>query len=154
MALSPAHHPHVRVNYFLMGPTQVLRDKIGSAMRPKSSRFLLHTRMSLGSHLGSQMRKNCILQFLLGSQASYKKRQNCDPNVIPSVIPMNPSMQQLDTSLCHTYTDTLILRGGFLYLPLPFPVMYEGKVVRATKKSPYGTPDFHVNSTGRWAILL
>ena len=107
-----------------MYETLVLRDKIGSAMRPKSSCFLLHTRMSLGSHLGSQMRKNCILQSLLGSQASYEKRQNCDPNVIPSVIPMNPSMQQLDTSLCHTYTDTLILRGGFLYLPLPFLVMY------------------------------
>ena len=94
-----------------LGHGQVLRDKIGSAIRPNSSRFLLHTRMSLGSHLGSQMRKNCILQSLLGSQASYEERQNCDPNMIPRVIPMNPSMQQLDTSLCHTFTDTLILRG-------------------------------------------
>ena len=32
---------------------QVLRDKIGSAMRPKGSRFLLHTRIHLVSHLVS-----------------------------------------------------------------------------------------------------
>ena len=32
---------------------QVLRDKIGTASRPKNSRFLLHTRIHLGSHLGS-----------------------------------------------------------------------------------------------------
>ena len=33
-------------------------------------------------------------------------------------------MQQLDTSVCPTHTDTLILRGGILYLPLPFLSMY------------------------------
>ena len=126
--------------YFRLNP-QVLRDKIGTAIRPKSSRFLLHTRMSSGSHLGSQMRKNCILQFLLGSEVSYEERQNCDPNVIPSVIPMNPSMQQLDTWVCHTYIGTLFLKGGLLWLSLPLLATYmKGKVVWATKKWPHGTP--------------
>ena len=36
---------------------------------------------------------------------------------------VNPSMQQLDTSVCPTYRDTFILRGGFLYLP-PFLSVY------------------------------
>ena len=50
-------------------------------------------------------------------------------------------MQQLDTLVCPTYIDTLILRGGFLYLPPPLTGhVYEEKSVWATKKLPHGTP--------------
>ena len=40
-------------NLVLIGKAQVLRDKVGTAIRQKSSRFLLHTRIHLGSHLVS-----------------------------------------------------------------------------------------------------
>ena len=89
-----------------MYETLVLRDKIGSAMRPKSSCFLLHTRMSFGSHVWSQVRKNCILQSLLGSRASYEKRQNCDPT---GVIPMNKSIQQPDIGVSHPHPQGRVL---------------------------------------------
>ena len=61
---------------------------------------------SLGSHLGSRWDHNFASSHMKPMIPAEIGGCNFSSFVIPSVIPMNPSMQQLDTSLCHTYKDT------------------------------------------------
>ena len=81
----------------------------GGAMRPKKSRFLLHTPMFLVSHLVSQTSKAlyymwhtgvsscCILGFP-GVTSGLFPSATCDTNVTPGVTPRHWSMQQKATA--------------------------------------------------------